>query len=77
MQQIYRRAPVPKCDFKTLVPGPLFYKVVGLSPATILNMRLWHSCFPAIFAKFVKHFFTEHFWWLILIFAEDHTNPEG
>ena len=39
------------------MPEPLFYKVVGLRPATLLKKRLWHWCFPVNFAKFLRTFF--------------------
>ena len=31
-----------------------FNKVAGLRPATLLKKRLWHSCFPVNFAKFLR-----------------------
>ena len=37
----------------TPVPDLFFNKVAGLRPATLLKKRLWHSCFPVNFAKFV------------------------
>ena len=42
-------------------------KVAGLRPATLLKKRLWHTCFPVNFAKFLRTpFFIEHLWWLLL-----------
>ena len=39
----------------------IFNKVAGLWHATLLKMRLWHGCFPANFAKFLRTlFFIEH-----------------
>ena len=36
-------------------------------PATLLKNRLWHSCFPVNFAKFLRTpFFTEQLRWLLL-----------
>ena len=36
-------------------------------PATLLEKRLWHRCFPVNFAKFLRTpFFTEHLWQLLL-----------
>ena len=32
----------------------VFNKVAGLRPATLLRKRLWHICFPANFAKFLR-----------------------
>ena len=34
-----------------------FNKVVSLRPATLLQKRLWHRCFPLNFAKFLRLFF--------------------
>ena len=37
------------------------------APATLFKKRLWHRCFPVIFAKFLRTpFSTEHLWWLLL-----------
>ena len=34
-----------------------------LQPETLLKKRLWHSCFPVNFAKFLRTpFLTEHSW---------------
>ena len=39
----------------------------GLRPTTLLRKRLWHSCFPVNFVKFLRTpFLTEHLWWLLL-----------
>ena len=39
----------------------LFFKVAGLTPATLLKKRLWHGCFLVNFEKFLgKPFLTEH-----------------
>ena len=36
-------------------------KVAGLRSATLLKKSLWHRCFPANFAKFLRTpFFTEY-----------------
>ena len=36
------------------------------SPAILLQKRLWHSCFPVNFIKFLRTaFFIEHLWWLL------------
>ena len=38
-----------------------FKKIPGLKPASLLKKRLWHRCFPANFAKFLRTpFFIEH-----------------
>ena len=45
---------------KHLYQSLVFNKVAGLRPATLLQKRLWHRCFPVNFAKFVRTaFFTE------------------
>ena len=44
-RKIYRKTPVPES---------LLNKVAGLTPATLLKKRLWHMCFPANFAKFLR-----------------------
>ena len=46
---------------------------VHLRPATLLQMRLWHRCFPVNFVKFLRiPYFTEHLWWLLLTFLKIH-----
>ena len=45
-----------------------FSKVVGLRPATLLKIRLWHRCFPVNFAKFLRTpLLTEHLRWLLMV----------
>ena len=52
---------------KQLCQSLFFNKVAGLRPATLLKKRLWHSCFPVNFVKFLRTpFFIEHLWWLLL-----------
>ena len=47
---------------KHLCQSFFFNKVAGLRPAILLKTRLWHSCFPVNFARFLRiPFFTEHF----------------
>ena len=37
------------------------------SPAILLKRRLWHTCFPVNFVKFLRTpFFIEHLWWMLL-----------
>ena len=44
-----------------------FNKVVVLRPATLLEKRFWHMCFPVNFTKLLRTpLFTEHLRWLIL-----------
>ena len=38
---------------------------------SFLIIRLWHRCFPVIFAKFLRApFLREHLWWLLLNFIK-------
>ena len=39
---------------KQLCQSLLVNKVAGLRSATLLKKRLWHWCFPANFAKFIR-----------------------
>ena len=39
---------------KHLCQSLFFNKVAGLRPATLLKKRLWHSCFPVNFVKFLR-----------------------
>ena len=46
---------------KHLCQSLFFNKVESLRPATLYKRRLWHSCCPVNFAKFVRtSFFAEH-----------------
>ena len=46
---------------KHLCQSLFFNNVAGLRPATLLNKRFWHRCFPGNFVKFFKNiFFTEY-----------------
>ena len=50
------------------MPESLFNKVADLRPATLLKKRLWRTCFPVNFVKFLRtSFLTEHLWWLLLV----------
>ena len=52
---------------KHLCQSLFFNKVAGLSLQTLLKKRLWYSCFPVNFAKFLRTLFlTEHLQWLLL-----------
>ena len=43
------------------------FRKKGVRPATLLKKRLWYSCFPVNFVKFLgTSFFIEHIWWLLL-----------
>ena len=39
---------------KHLCQNPFLNKFAVLRPATLLKKRLWHSCFPVHFAKFLR-----------------------
>ena len=55
---------------KHLCQSFFFNKVAGLTLATLLKKRLWHRCFPVIFAKFLSApFLIEHLRWLLLYFV--------
>ena len=59
---------VAKFTGKHLCQSLFFTKVAGLRlrPATLVNKRLWHRCFPVNFGKFLRtSFFTEHLRWLL------------
>ena len=44
------------------------YSFLCLRPATLLKKRLWHSCFPVNFVKFLRTpLLTEHLWKLLLL----------
>ena len=44
-----------------------FTKFTGKHLFQSLKKRLWYSCFPVNFVKFLRtHFFIEHLWWLLL-----------
>ena len=52
---------------KHLCQNLFLNKVAGLSPATLLKKKLWHSFFPIDFVKFLRTpFFIEHLWYLLL-----------
>ena len=45
----------------------LFFDKVAGRPATLLQKRLRHRCFPVNFVKFLRtSVFIEHLWWLLL-----------
>ena len=39
---------------KDLCQSLIFNKAIGLRPATLLKQKLWRSCFPVNFAKFLR-----------------------
>ena len=58
-----------------------FIKFTGkhlcLRPATLLKKRLWCSCFPVKFVKFLRtSFLTEHLQWLLLTVPDFVTVPQ-
>ena len=48
------------------MPEPLFNKVAGLRPATLLKKRLWHRRFPVNFAEFLRTPFLQNISWRLL-----------
>ena len=57
-----------KVTGKHLYQSLFFNNVAGLRPATLLENRLWHRCFPVNFVKFLRTpFLTEHLQWLLQI----------
>ena len=55
-----------KLTGKHLCQSLIFNKGAALKPATLLQNRLWHRCFPVSFAKFLKTPFIGHLRWLLL-----------
>ena len=52
---------------KHLFQNLFLNKVADQGPATLFRKRLWHRCFPANLAKFLRtSFIIEHLWWLFL-----------
>ena len=50
-----------KLTRKYLWQSLFFDKAAGMSPATLLEKRLWHRCFHVNFAKILKNtYFEEH-----------------
>ena len=63
-----------KFSWKHLYWSIFFKKVAGLRPTVLLKKRLWHSCFPVNFVKFLSTPISiEHLWsqilkdWAVLI----------
>ena len=55
-----------------------FNKVADLRPATLLKRRLWHTCFPVNFTKFLRApFLKEHLRWLLLQIIQRKTAMQG
>ena len=53
---------------KHLCQSIFFNKVANLRPATLLNMRLWHKCFPVNFMKFIRTPFLQNTSGRLLLF---------
>ena len=54
---------IAKFTGKHLCQSLFFNNVAGLRPVTSLKERLWHTCFPVNYSKFLRtSFFTEHLW---------------
>ena len=45
---------------KHLCQSLFFNKAAGLRPAILLKKRLWHSCFPVNFGKFLRTLFSQN-----------------
>ena len=52
---------------KHLCHSLLLNKVTGLSLETFLKKRLWHSCFPVSFAKFLRRPFLQNTYGQLLL----------
>ena len=72
-KKVYRN--FAKFTGKHLCQSLFFNKVAGLRPTTLLKRRpatlskerIWHSCFPVNFEKFLRTpFVSEHLLWLLL-----------
>ena len=71
-----KRGALRKFTRKYLHQGLYFNKVADLRPATLLENRLWHRCFPVKFAKFLRTaFLTEPLQWLLLRAAKCVSMP--
>ena len=53
-----------------------FNKVAGLRPATLLKKRLWQTCFPVNFARFLRTLFSTEHIWLFLQTASVFSRPK-
>ena len=49
-----------KFTVKRLCQSLFFNKVADLRPATLLKKRLWYTCFPVNFAKFLRTTFLQN-----------------
>ena len=56
-----------KLTGKHLCQSLFFNKVTGLTPATLLEKRRWHSYFPVNFVKFLRTPFPIGHLWLLLL----------
>ena len=64
-QCIYQRCSVEKVSLKILLNSQ---ENTRLRPATLLQKRLWHWCFPVNLAKFLRTIFLiEHLWWPVVL----------
>ena len=59
------------CNFVMIKIADKPWQIIGLRSATLLRKRLWHSCFPVNFAKFIRTpFFIEQYcgcFWKVLL----------
>ena len=58
-----------KSTGKRLCQSLFFNKVPGLRSATLLKRRLWHRCFPANFAKFLRTSLVQNTPWRLLLWT--------
>ena len=63
----YKKGKISQNSQENTCVSHYFDKVADVRPATLLNKRLWHRCFPVNFSKILTtSFFTEHLPWLLL-----------
>ena len=61
----------PQFTGRHLCQGHFYHKVAGLRPETLFKKRLWNSCFPVNFSKFLRTpFLTQHLLWFLLFFCQ-------
>ena len=67
----------PKIHRKNLCQSLVFNKVAGPRPATLLKKRLWHSCFPVNFAKFLRTPFLQNTSGRLLLASENKRSNDS
>ena len=74
MQQIYKRALMPKCNFALwYMCSPVNFLHIFItpfcknSPGWLLEITLWHGCYPVNLLHILRTAFSKNtFWWLLL-----------